>query len=415
MGRLAFRRVMGFTATVSVSLMVMAGQPVPSAAAAATGTLFGFTGNLVAVDPATAAVTDFATLPADPNFQGFSGVANDPATHRIFIDRTVYTDQTVFPPTTADTIVTMDSQTGAGSVSPQLGQPLSQLVFDPLTNNLIGLTQSNELVRVDAASGAESNLAAVSGDFFSHMAVAPGKHALYVESSSRSAYPPPTTLLTVDTISGSVTSSPLLSRPGFDLVYDTSSGTLLGKTFCCPAAVVSIDPTTGNEVTISPDLGYGSNLAIDSATHTIFVMEDVFTGFSFTQNVATINDQTGATTVVGPTNTTTYVGTLVFQGIAVTPDSIRADVKWAFSGGSISNAGVETALLSELNGAADARSRGQCSVASRDYQAFIDTVQAQTSRTINVASSSRLVGGAIAPSTANQLVTEARYLQANCP
>ncbi len=128
-----------------------------------------------------------------------------------------------------------------------------------------------------------------------------------------------------------------------------------------------------------------------------------FGAFGFSQFIDSLNDQSGALTVsTGTLPADTFINELAFEGVAITPDSIIADVRSAIASGAISNGGVGNALLAELGQAADARSRGQCAAAARIYQSFVQTVNAQRGKTI-------------AAATASQLVSEATFLMGNCP
>ena len=82
-------------------------------------------------------------------------------------------------------------------------------------------------------------------------------------------------------------------------------------------------------------------------------------------------------------------------------EGTRVVAYYALASGAIDNAGVATALLSQLNAAAAARAAGHCSTAANIYTAFINAVGAS--------------GRHIASATATQLVTEAQFLIANCP
>ena len=97
-----------------------------------------------------------------------------------------------------------------------------------------------------------------------------------------------------------------------------------------------------------------------------------------------------------------YVGSLVFEPVQVTPDSITADVTNAEASGAITNHGTATSLLTKLDAAADARAKGDCAKAAKHYEAFIDELQKQS-------------GMHVAAATATQLVSEAQFLIANCP
>ena len=93
---------------------------------------------------------------------------------------------------------------------------------------------------------------------------------------------------------------------------------------------------------------------------------------------------------------------LAFEPAGITPDTIKSDVRSALASGAITNSGLATSLLAELNAASDARSRGQCAVSARTYQAFINDVSAQS-------------GKLIASSKASLLVSEAQFQIDNCP
>ncbi len=409
MARTAARRGVGFMVAIAVVLLPGFANPLPVAAAGG-GTLFGFTGigTVVAIDPSAGSVTQLANL-FTPNAQSFPGVlADDPSTHRLFAARDVVTDQTVFPPVTAEEMVTIDSRTGAVSTSPFLNHPVGPLAFDPATGSLFGVTSdccSPELVLVDPVTGAETNLASIPGDAFSAFAPAPALHTLYLISESFATFPATSQLISINTQNDSVAFGPVLNAGARGLVYDTSSATLFGTTFCCPAHFVQIDPNTGIETQLgSYDFGFflEPGIAIDSATHTVFVTQDVFDPMlGPITHIASINDQTGGG-VLGPGARTniTIVG-LYFESANITPDTIRADVRSALASGAIDNAGVATALLSQLNAAAAARAAGHCSTAANIYTAFINAVGAS--------------GRHIASATATQLVTEAQFLIANCP
>src|SRR5260370_15237395 len=110
----------------------------------------------------------------------------------------------------------------------------------------------------------------------------------------------------------------------FAVVYDTTSGNLYGKTFCCPAKLVRVDPTSGAQTVVASGLNIGSGITIDSATHTVYMTDDEFGAFGFSQFINSVNDQTGATSLSsGPLPANTYVCSLAFEGIAITPESVK--------------------------------------------------------------------------------------------
>src|SRR6185295_17950659 len=111
----------------------------------------------------------------------------------------------------------------------------------------------------------------------------------YIVQRTPNVFPPTGTLLAIDTVTGAITTGPALGRGVFNLAYDTSSGTLYGKTFTCcgPAQLLRINTTTGVETAVgSFDVGFmGNSLTIDPSTHRIFFMEDELEAFGFFQQV----------------------------------------------------------------------------------------------------------------------------------
>lgn len=407
-------RRLGFLACALVAAAPSLFQPVP-AAASTTGTLFGIDirrPGVVSINPATGALTPVADLSLPPGqpAPGFSdSMVDDPATHRLFVVRIVFDFSGPFP-TTTDQLITVNTQTGALTISPGLAHPVTALAFDTSTGTLLGFTGDccpNQIVTIDPTTGVLTHIADVVGDSFSFMAFSPSTHSLYLDSESF-ATPPPNppvnVMLTVNTQTGAVTSSPPLSTGVFSLAFDTSLGALFGVTFF-PPHFVRVDPSTGAETPLgSYDFGFflEPGTAIDPASHTVFKVQDVFDDpvLGPIAHIASVNDQTGAG-VLGA-STGTNLAAIAFEGPSITPESIKADVRSALASGAITNAGLADSLLAELNAASDARSRGQCSVAGNLYNAFIGELQAQS-------------GKQVATATANQLISEAQFLIANCP
>ena len=407
----ALRLAVTLVAGGSLALSVAIAQPAV-AGAAGTGTLFGLgPSSIITIDPPTGASSTFVNLPTVTTFPGasYNALASDAGGHRLFTVRTVFQQQP-FGLSETFQLVTVNTkdQAAAPTVSPDMTTGVTQLVFDPSTQSLFGQTNTCcpfQLVRIDPATGAQTHVADIPGVQPLKMAVAPAQHALYfaTESFVLGQFQPVVTLVTVDTITGALSQSPPLATGLFGLAYDTSSGKLFGKTFCCPAKVVMVDPVTGAETTVASNLGLGGGIAIDSSSHTIFMTDDQFGAFGFNQFIDSVNDQTGAVSVsTGTLPVNTFVNELAFEGIAITPDSIISDVKSAVASGAIDNAGVGTALVAELNAAKAARTRGDCAAAANIYQAFVNDVSAQS-------------GKSIASATADQLVSEAKVLIANCP
>jgi len=398
----------------SLTLLPLLAQPIP-AEAASTGTLFGIDirrAAVVSINPSTGALTPVADLslpPGQPTPGFMDSMASDPATHRLFLVRLV-SDFWAFPPSITYQLLTVDSHSGAVTVSPGLGHPVTSLAFDTTAGKLLGFTGDccpNQIVSIDPTSGAFTHVADVIGDTFSFMTFAPSTHSLYMDSESFAApppNPPVNTMLAVNTQTGVVTSSPPLTRGVNSLAFDTSQRALFGVTFF-PPSFVRIDPTTGAEAPLgSYDFGFflEPGTALDPATHTYFKVQDVFDDpiQGPIAHIASINDQTGAG-VLGAT-TGTNLAAIVFEPVPITADSIRTDVRNAVASGAIDNAGVGSALLAELDAAAAARARGECGVAANLYNAFIADLTAQSGRHV-------------AAATATQLISEAQFLIANCP
>ena len=83
------------------------------------------------------------------------------------------------------------------------------------------------------------------------------------------------------------------------------------------------------------------------------------------------------------------------------PAGIEGAVQRFFAAGDITGKGIENELLANLRAAAAARRAGGCPVVAYEYQAFINTVRAQTGKHIDT-------------KAANTLIPEARFLIAHC-
>lgn len=393
-----------------VAILPFAGQPLP-AVAASGGTLFAITGInqsiLSRIDPATGAETPIVDL-AGPDQGQVGSIAGDPATHRIFGLRT----SVVFiPPSNiniTNEIVTVNDQTGTFTVSPAISFVNQALAFDQATGTLYGIGFNNAVYRINPSSGATTLVANlnVACCGILAMTLVPGGHTLYVGDSTETPSGPFShTVQTVDTTSGAVTTSPSADgRLGY-LTYDTSSKLLLTNDIF---SLFSVDPATGLETTIGtyntdPNAIFTFAGAVDSNSNTAFVhIQTLDSSFNVVDELFSVNDQTGAVTPTPPINDELWSLYFEAPAPAITPDSIIADVKAALAGGQISNSGVATALLAELNQAKAARATGGCVTASRVYGAFVNNVSAQSGKSIDAG-------------TASHLVSEAQFLITNCP
>jgi hypothetical protein len=410
----AFRRLW-LIGVASVTALPALLQPLP-VAASSTGTLFGIDIRrpaVVSIDPTTGATTPVADLSlANQPAPGFMDtMASDPATHRVFLIRNVFDFSNGFPTTTYQ-LITVDT-TGKGilNISPGLAHPVTSLAFDTSTSTLLGFTGDccpNQIVSINPASGALTHIADVIGDSFSFIAFSPSTHSLYLDSESFAQpfpNPPINTLLIVDTTQvDHVTIGPTLSPGVNSLAFDTSLGALFGVTFF-PPHFVGVNTTTGIETSLgSYDFGFflEPGTAIDPATHTFFKVQDVFDDpiQGPIAHIASINDQTGAGVLGGTTGTN--LAAIVFEPVLITPESIKADVRAALAAGAITNPDFASALLAQLSAAEAARSRGQCATAANIYNAFINALNAQS-------------GKQVTATTTSQLISEAKFLIANCP
>jgi hypothetical protein len=107
-------------------------------------------------------------------------------------------------------------------------------------------------------------------------------------------------------------------------------------------------------------------------------------------------------TVAGVDNVANAGASTVSFMIVVTPDSIKQDVTLFLAAGLIKNGGMANSLLAKLSSAEQARARGNCSTAAREYDAFIHELQAQAGKGIDV-------------SAATIMTADAQYLVSHCP
>ncbi|HXJ47952.1 MAG TPA: hypothetical protein VNF91_02170, partial [Candidatus Acidoferrum sp.] len=267
----ASRRGFGFLVAIGVAVLPALLQPLPSVAATSTGTLFGIDQTAVyKIDTTTGALTSFAPLPQPPPTQinpSFNGLASDSVGHRLF---TVRSSMSSDFSTQFYDLVTVDTQSAAVSVSPDMAQGAPELVYDTSSKGLFGITNvccPFQLVRVDPVTGTQTHVADLPGVQESNMAVAPSKHAIYMTSESfvLGQFQPVVNVIAVDESTGAITTSPVLATGVSQVAYDTSTGSLFGKSFCCPGNLLKIDPATGAETAVeTTDLGFGSGFAMDS-------------------------------------------------------------------------------------------------------------------------------------------------------
>ena len=413
------RRFFVLLAGIGMGLLPAVAQP---AAAASGGTLYAISSvgtqpALVTIDPATGAenpITDLSVAGAIDAQS--SDLSADPAGHRLFLLRTVVTgfDPTFGFPIFEFQVVTVNALTGAIVSKPAFSAMAAQsMKFDSASGSLFGLTQT-QVVKVDPASAAITPFANIPnpyGVYIYSTVVDSASHTLYIaqEDVSGSVETNSTRIFTVDTSSsGSISTGVVTDHAIREIGFDGAR--LYGITECCPENLVGIDMSTGATSFIAP-VSDGSTIvqfgtAADEDTHTVFIStstSDPITGVFTSQLLEVVDGGSGAPSSVPLAAGSAGAG-MVFVPPApvITPQSIANDVNAALAGGKITNAGIARSLLAELNAAANARSRGQCTTAANDYRAFIRDVQAQS-------------GKLIAAATANQLISEARVLIASCP
>lgn len=401
-----FKKLTSAFAASSLALVCAAIQPA-AASASDGGTLFAVFGEtqIVALDPSTGSMTTLADL-TDPSVQfgnTISDLVSDSAHHRLLGEQTRFNfdpnrDPAFFE---TDQIVSVDTRSGAVTISPDVPQRLI-LAFDSSTGTLFGLTSAccpYQVFKIDPGTGAETLLASIAGDAqISTMAVAPALHVIYIVQRTPNVFPPTGTLLAIDTVSGAISTGPALDRGIVNLAYDSSSGTLYGKTFtCCGAAqLLRINTNTGAETALgSFNVGFmGNSLTIDPSTHRIFFMEDELEAFGFFQQVGTVDPRAGTLALSPQIPMTGYIRSLAFAAVVVTADAVIAELNAAIASGAITNGGIATALLSELNAGKAAQARGQCTAALGLYRAFVNEVTAQSGKSISAATAAQLAADA---------------------
>ena len=210
----------------------------------------------------------------------------------------------------ASEIVTINPHTAAVQVSPALASPVfGGIAVDPATQTLWALTPpppgypgtnpSIAILRVDPTTGVETTVATHTGEVDtvdSWVALDPASHVLYV--ATLNAITGAGQLLALDISTNTLSAGLSLATPVSGLVYDTSSATLFGVTTGTPEQLAKIDPATGTETAVAT-FGAGIKvvgIAIDSASHSVFGVE-YNTVTVVGDEIVTVNDQTGATSV----------------------------------------------------------------------------------------------------------------------
>lgn len=411
------RRALGVIVATITAAVPFAAMPATSTADATSGTLFAITGpsqsTLSRVDPISGVISPIEDL-AGVNQGQLGTMTGDAATHRIFAVRTSVVST---PPSQIDLtneLLTINSISGSVFVSPTVNVPVGQLGFDPATNTVFALGPTG-IFKVDPVSGDTTTVATAAKLGFSccgitSMAVVPGGHTIYVNDD---AFDPDTgtntnQIITLDTSSGAVASSPVVPGSVRIIAFDSGDGGLYGLADCCPRQLVRLDPSSAAESSIAafssdPNQSMPFAMAVDPSTHTVFTDLQTFSDFDTTDQIVSINDQDGTTSVSSPINNN-LVWSQYFEVPApvITTGTVSAEIQAALASGAVSKAGIATSLLAELRNAQAAHDRGQCATAANLYKAFVNKVSA-------------LGDKGIASATAAKLVSDAQVLSRSCP
>lgn len=415
----ALRRSLGLISTATVALLGCLVLPTTAAADASSGTLFAITGpnqsTLSRIDATSGVISPIEDL-AGANQGQLGTMTGDASTHRIFAVRTsvVFT-----PPSQIDItneLLTIDTISGSVFASPPVSVPIGDIGFDPATNTIyvIGTTG---VFSVDPVSGTTKVVATAAKLGISccgvvSMAVVPGGHTIYVNDDAFDPNAGANTdqIVTLDTSTGAVTSSPVVAGSVRIISFDSGNRALLGLTDCCPHELVRLEPGTAAETSIAQ---FGSDpnqimtfaMAVDPNTHTVFTDLQTFDPFDTTSQdqIVSIGDESAAVTFSAPiANDSVWSQYFEVPAPVITPATLSAEIRADLSSGSITNAGVANSLLSEVANASAAHDRGKCATAANVYQAFINDVNA-------------LSGKAIAQATATQLISDVQVLMRSCP
>jgi hypothetical protein len=425
------RRILALLTLAPLAVVPWISQPI-AVTASSPGTLFAITQQqlLVKVDPSNGQFTVLTSL--FPNCSGNCpldsqsfDLTSDPTNRRLFAER-FESFSFNFPPVFVEELLTIDSQTGAIVSHPQFTQNApGEIAFDTSTHTLFGFTGS-EIVKVDPTTAALTPFATIGsgfGAFIYQMTISSTAHTVYLSQEDISLPTPnnPTTIFSIDTVSGAVSPGVVLDTSVRWVVADGSQ--LFGITDNA-LNLVAINTTTG-ATTFVANMGFNSFIpsgpTVDQANHTIYTDVAVFT-FGFQDNLFAINDQTGASTfaVIFPQQ----IVSIAFEGPPpITSESIKDDVRSALASGAIDNAGIARSLLAKLNAAADAREGATasgartsgarlhgCATAAHIYQAFINELTSLSGATVSSTTRPHVL-----PATAARLISEAQFLIANCP
>lgn len=427
----SYRR--SFLGLVAGCAVVVALMPPATVGAAPAGTLFAIASTsqtLVKVDLITGSFTQVANLnvTTDPIPPQSINLVSDPVDHRLSMVRIRVTgfDPVFFFPIFKLELLTFDSRTGAQvfNPAPAFSRFAPSLAFDTSSKTLFGFT-GLDVVKVDPATATLTKVASIAtsfGPFINSIALDSSTHTFYVSQETAPFIGPSTTnLFAVNDQTGVVAAPVTLDQAVRQIGID--SGHLYGITECCPAKLVGINPASGATTLVSPIADSGTvvqfGTAADPSTHNVFInvsTPDPIT-FAITYKLLIVNDQTGKSTTLPLADGMPDNGLAFEAPPQITPQSIIDDVNAALASGAIDNAGVANSLLAKLDAAAAARATAgasgartnACATAAHIYEAFIAEVT-----TLSAAPASG-VRPHIDSAAASQLISEAKFLIANCP
>jgi hypothetical protein len=165
-----WRRAVLIGAAVSMAVPALL-QPATAVAANAGPTLFAVFGesHVVKLDPATGATTQLADLSAPFPGAALGDLVSDPSTHTLYSQRAAFVAASPPVPPTLQ-MVSINTQTGTFSMSPVMPDRVG-LAIDQSSHSIFGLTSCCpvEIVRIDPASGVETQLATPVGTNVRHL------------------------------------------------------------------------------------------------------------------------------------------------------------------------------------------------------------------------------------------------------
>ncbi|MBV8194019.1 MAG: hypothetical protein JOY80_00675 [Candidatus Dormibacteraeota bacterium] len=302
--------MLGIMAVLAASLSVGALSPVTaSAAAPPRGELFGafsLDATLYRIDPGSGGLTQTATLP--PVDYTWDLVARPRSTLLYASSFLCLIPDALRCAESVGELLTIDTSTGKVNAVTLSGF-VQNLAYDPIDHSLYGLTVDSccsgttTVVRVDMATGTLSPIATIPG-ITQTLAIDARTQTLYTDVSNDDTITGQ--LVAIDARTGAVTVRPVVGSALFRLGFGPRARAIFGMTWDLPSRFVRVDPQTG-AVTVVGSFGTSLGpqepvaMAIDPATHTVFVVEsDVFGNYTAINRIDTLDERTGAA-VLGQT------------------------------------------------------------------------------------------------------------------